>query len=137
MRIETHSEQAKRHADEFSKFEGLFFAFNSEQFKTGMAKVGATENNQLLSIGGGGYLKKTKEADFDRLCSRHKKERSDRLKDEKNLLDALVYELGNHEYGYTLDATDATEALGLKIEEIPAQLLHKAISIYNKFHKYN
>ncbi len=61
---------------------------------------------------------------------RHKEERANRLKDEKELIKALAYELNNHEYDYTHDPTDAIESLGLK--EIDQEVLKKAIKLSKK-----
>ena len=50
----------------FDNFEGLFFAFNNDQFKDGMEKVGLTidDVNKILSIGHGGYILKSRREAF-------------------------------------------------------------------------
>lgn len=44
----------------FDDFDGLFFAFNNQQFAKGMRKIGLseTETDKIVSIGAGGYLLK-------------------------------------------------------------------------------
>ena len=130
MKIETYQEQKKRHSDEFGNFKGLFFAFSNEQLKEGMTKIGLTMNDVKLicSIGLGGYIKKDELADFRAMLKQHKIERKNRLKDEKNLISALAYELSNHEYCITYDPTDALNALDLSIKDISPELLKKAIN---------
>lgn len=51
-------------------------------------------------------------------------------KEEKYLIQSLVYELGNHEYIYSYDCTDALEALGFTYETVNKKALEKAIKIY-------
>ena len=48
------------------------------------------------------------------------------LNDKKQLLDALSYELMNHEYCITYDTSDALDALGLKESDIDADVMRKA-----------
>jgi len=56
----------KTKTNPLDNFEGLFFAFNTEQFKEGMHGVGLTaeETDKILSIGHGGYLLKTRKEAF-------------------------------------------------------------------------
>jgi len=132
MSIETHIEQQQRHSAEFGKLEGIFFAFSNEQFAEGMQKVGfggpteVDETTLVYALGNGGYIRKDKFAEFRAMVVRHKVERKNRLKDEKALLESLVYELRNHEFSYSHDDTEAIEALGLTKEEIPPEILKKA-----------
>lgn len=130
--METYTELKKRHANEVKIFEGLFWAFNNNQFSEGMEKIGLKlENkNQIYSIGAGGYILKTKLTDFRSLTKRHAKEKTSRLKEEKFLINSLVYELANHEYCITYDLTETVEALGLSIDKIEPKILKKAISLY-------
>ena len=131
-KIETHVEQKARHSAEFGEIEGLFFAFSNKQLEEGMIKIGLTMGDVglITSIGMGGYIKKDKVKELNELFDRQEKERKDRLKDEKALIDALVYELGNHEYCITYDDRDTLESLGLKKEDISEAVLKKAKKIY-------
>lgn len=129
---ETYLEQKERQKKEFDGFEGIFFAFSNKQFEEGMQKVGLfpTDTTKIYSIGAGGYIRKDKAADFHALMERHSAERKNRLKDEKALIESLVYELGNHEYCITLDPTEALDSLGLTVKVIDTQILKKAINEY-------
>ena len=129
--IETYTQQKKRHSDEFGKFEGIFFAFNNSQFEEGLQKLTAANGAQvttkeIYSIGAGGFILKSKSGEFDALMTRHETERKELKKDVKKLFDALVYELGNHEYCITYDVSDALSALGLIREDVDPALLKKA-----------
>lgn len=115
-----------KHQREVNEFQGIFFAFNNDQFAEGLKKLELPEGEKVVSIGGGGYIRKTKVDDFIAMMDRHTNERKQIKKDRKLLLDALAYELRNHEYGYTRDVTDAIEALELKLEDIPEDILDKA-----------
>lgn len=132
--METYKEQKARHSKEFSAFEGIFFAFSNEQFAEGMKRMGLAVDDyaSLVSIGAGGYILKSKRDEFKALFNRQSQERKDLKKDEKKLIEALIYELGNHEYGYTGDASDAVESLGYTMETIPQKALNKAIAKYNE-----
>lgn len=121
-----YNDLKNKHRKEVNEFTGIFFAFSNEQFTKGLEKLNLPEGEKLVSIGGGGYVRKTKVQDFIDMLERHKSERKQIKKDRKLLLDALAYELRNHEYGYTRDVTDAIEALDLKLEDIPADILTKA-----------
>lgn len=117
----------QRHSEEFGKFDGLFFAFNTDQFKEGIEKIGLNEGEKVVSIGAGGYLKKSRVNDFNALMDKHKKERTALRKDKKKLIDALVYELDNHEFNYSGDPEDAVLAVGYTMDTIPNDILNKAI----------
>lgn len=125
MITETHQEIKRRHQEELNAFEGVFWAFSNEQFTQGLEKL-KTDTKSIVSMGHGGFILKTKVQDFRDMFKRHKEEMKKHRKDKKNLLEALVYELKNHEYGYTYDETDALEALGLNAKDIPSGILKKA-----------
>ena len=127
--METYTEQKKRHQEEINVFDGLFFAFNNEQFQEGLDKVGVKKEDakeKIYSIGAGGYILKTQSPAFHAMFKRQGQERKDLKKDTKKLFEALVYELRNHEYCITYDTADALETLGLTKEEIDPLLLKKA-----------
>ena len=116
-------EMKRRHQKEVNNFP-MMFAFNNKQFKEGMEKLGLTidDTDKIYYIGGGGYIRKKDSKDFGDMLSRHNKEFNEAIeKDitgEGFIYDMFLYELGNHEYGYTLDATDTLEALGFTFKEV-------------------
>ena len=124
-KLETYTQQKKRHQDEISGFDGMFWAFSPEQLEEGLLKVGATVKD-LVSIGAGGFILLTQVKAFKDCLNRQAQERKDLKKDIKIFYDALVYELNNHEYCITYDPTDALESLGLTREEVDPVLLKKA-----------
>ena len=129
--METYKELKKRQGDEFGSFEGVFFAFSKGQFAEGMQKLGLDKEDTsgICAIGSGGYMLKSQKKAFDDMFERHYKEKEQRKLDEKFLFSALVYELRNHEFGYTYDPTDALEALGMTKDKVDSGLLKKAMSI--------
>jgi len=127
--MKTYNELKEAHQKEVNDFTGIFFAFNNDQFREGMEKIGLTESDtdKIFSLGfGGGYILKSKSKEFAQMFKRHNAELKEFKKNEKQLFDALVYELDNHEYGYTGDPTDALDALGLTINNVDPALLKKA-----------
>ncbi len=127
--MQTYQELKKKQADEMNNFKGLFFAFSQEQFKEAIEKMGLSLDSkpQIISIGCGGYLLKTRESDFDNMLKRHKEEMKKLKKDNKEFLTALVYELRNHEFCITGDPTDALNALGFTASQVDPKILKEAI----------
>lgn len=125
---ETYQALKARHSDELNKFEGIFFAFSNDQFKEGMEKIGLTvaDTSKIFSLGAGGYILKNKSADFNAMFKRHAEEKRQRKQEEKFLLDALAYELRNHEYCITYDPSDALDALGLSKEDVDPKIMKQA-----------
>ena len=132
--METYTEMKARHSKEFGEFEGVFFAFSNEQLAEGMAKLGLAPDDykSIVSIGAGGYLLKNKREAFHALFNRQAAERKELKKDESKLVEALVYELSNHEYCITGNPEDALNALGLTLESVPQRVLKRAINEQNK-----
>jgi hypothetical protein len=132
--IETYGQQKARHHDELNGFEGIFFAFSNEQFAEGMAKVGLSpeDTKQIYSLGAGGYLLKTRSKAWGEILKRHEMERKQLRANKKALVDALVYELRNHEFCILRDPQEAVEAIGETMETIDKGILKAAIQQYNK-----
>lgn len=128
---ETYQALKARQAKEFNEFEGIFFAFNNDQFKEGMEKIGLTvdDTKKIFSIGHGGYMLKTQNEAFGSMMQRHEDEKKNRKQDEKFLLEALTYELRNHEYCITYDPSDALDVLGLRKEDIDPKILKEACKL--------
>ena len=115
----------EKHQKEINNFP-LMFAFSKKQFAEGMEKLGLTESDtdKIISIGGGGYMKKSDEKAFDDMIAKHEAERKEAINNDLDstgfILDMFHYELNNHEYGYTGDISDTLDCLGYTREEIKA-----------------
>ncbi len=127
--MKTYTELKKSQSEDINNFEGLFFAFNTKQLKEGMEKCGITETSSIVAIGAGGYMRKDRLQAFEDMLDRHEQELKELKKNEKALLTALVYELQNHEFCITGDPTDALSVLNLTKEEVPKELLRKAMRL--------
>ena len=119
----------------------MMFAFDNKQFEEGKAKLGVTDNKELLSIGAGGFIRKSDKNEFDNLFIQLDKELSENLNDDEFLYDAFLYEIANHEYCYSCDLTDSLEVLGLTVEQVRADnrmnsILNKAIRAYIEAAEY-
>lgn len=138
---ETPLQVKARHQKEFNEFP-LHFAFGREQIENEFKKMGLDYNNpedlkKVRSIGAGGFIHVDDVPAFNDMLTRQERERKEARKNEKGLIDEIVYELGNHEYGYTRDITDTVEAMGYSMDEYendPAlkALFKKAIAKYRK-----
>lgn len=126
----TYTELKAKHSKEFGELEGIFWAFSDKQFHEGMEKIGLEPGqlDKIMRLPGGGFILKAQEWAFDALFERHTAEREAFLAEPENLYKALVYELNNHEYGYTHDESDALCALGFEPDEIAADILQRAKS---------
>lgn len=84
---------------------GLFFAFNDEQWKEGVAKYGhlKPEGTKWCSIGSGGYLPSVNLKKFEQgMDALHKRGVAQDLK-ENGREGVLSRELGNYEIGLCFD----------------------------------
>jgi hypothetical protein len=69
---------------------------------------------------------KTRKQAFSEMPERFSNDLDELKKSENDLLDALVYELKNHEYCITYDITPALFVLGLTENDIDPKILNKA-----------
>ena len=127
--MKTYEEFKDEHGKKLNSFEGIFYAFSDDQFNEGMQKIGLApdELKAICSIGNGGYMLKTRRKDFHEMVNSFDADMSAMRKDRKCLLEALTYELKNHEFGYTGDASDALDSLGIKYNEVPGDIMKKAM----------
>lgn len=99
-------------------------AFGDDQFKRMMAEWNLSTSDEDLkkirSLGCGAYCLDSDVHLFVETSERHEKEMKDFLGTDKGLKDALMYEFGNHECGYTFDPSDAAVALGFTMKEVRA-----------------
>lgn len=130
----TYNELKSLHSKRLNDFQGIFFAFSDEQFEEGMKKVGLSvdETSKIYALQGGGFILKEKSLEFKSLLEKNEKELKEFRKQERNLIDSLVYELENHEFVITMDPTSAVESLGLDMKTIDKKILAKAIKKHLK-----
>ena len=110
-----YTELKEKHSKEFGEFP-IAFAFSDKQLDEALAKLGATKD-EVCVTGRNGIVKKTDAQAYVDLLKRLDKELEDAMKDDAFLTEAIRYELGNHEYGYTRDPTDTIECLGLSMDD--------------------
>lgn len=123
--MEKYAELRKRQQEEFDKFP-LGFAFSQKQFEEMMAKWGLTtdDTDKICRLPSGGFLRKTDRDAFRELLQKHERELRDAIDADKTgggfIFQMFYYELKNHEYGYTGDATETLDALGYTYEDLQA-----------------
>lgn len=137
-----YQELKAKHEQELNAFP-FMWAFSNEQFDAGMKGLGLdpTDTDKIFSIGAGGYIRKTDAPAMKEMFTRHKAElKAARAADKKAKgfnFEMFMYELDNHEYCYTGDASDALAALGLSYEEVQAderlsKAFKKAVATINE-----
>ena len=118
-------ELKEKHSKEVNIFP-MMFAFSLKQFDEGMEKLGLNKDDtkQIVSIGAGGFIKKTDSELLDKMFEEQSKERKVAIENDIDgtnfVKDMFKYELNNHEYCYTRGTQDTLNALGYTIEEIRA-----------------
>ena len=118
-----YTELKAKHQAEVDAFP-IGFAIGEGSFPKMMEKWGLkpTDTREILSIGYGGYIRKSDADDFKAMMGRHRIEMKMAMKKNEDdfLFHMFNYELANHEYCITGELDDTLDALGLTIEEISA-----------------
>lgn len=106
---------------EFDEFP-FGFAFSNEQFERMKQELGVKEDSELISIGAGGFIRKTDEKALDELINGKEKRIKDAINQDATgegfIKDMFLYELANHEYCITYELDDTLYALDITLEEI-------------------
>ena len=127
--MNAYQELRIKHQKEFNEFP-MHFAFGQEQIDRKIKELGLSKDpkkraEQIVGIGGGGFVLKKDYPAFIDMCRRHAKERAEAIAEGENggtyLYDMFRTELENHEFGYTGSYSDTLYALGLTLEEIEAK----------------
>lgn len=122
-----YAELCQRHKKEVNALP-IGFAFSTAQFSKMMRGWGLDPEKDLDKIyrlsGTGGYYKKADAQLIWDTFSRHEAEREVAIAEDKTgegfIYEMFLYELDNHEYGYTMDTEDALDALGYTADEVLA-----------------
>lgn len=110
--MESYRELRERQQKEFNELP-LGFAFSMEQFRGMMEEWGLDpekDQDKLYQIPGGGFIQKKDHKHFHEVADRHAAELEAAKKSDTDgtgfLYQMFLYELDNHEYGYTGDLED-------------------------------
>ena len=115
-----------KHQAEYDAFP-MIFAFSNEQFEQGLKKLDATPK-EIVSLGYGTYIRKADISDFEKMVTRLNNEKSEMLNNnDRYLYQAFLYELANHEYGYTYDIEPTLQALNLTADQVAND--HRLVTI--------
>lgn len=94
------------------------FAFSDKQFEEAKEKLGVKNNKELLSLGSGGFIRKTDNEAYGKLLVSMTKDTDEAVKDDEYLFQGFLYELGNHEFCITYDPESTLDCFNLTIEEV-------------------
>lgn len=118
-------EMRNRHQEEFNALP-MKAAFGEAQFKEMMhewgLQTGKKSLEKIVHIAGGVYMLKKDLHLYHEMSERHYREMKDAIASDTTgegfIYDMFSYELGNHEYTYTRDVTDAIYACGMTLREV-------------------
>ena len=100
------------------------FAFSAEQLEQTKRDWNINSNDDLIGIGGGGFIRKTDREAFKNLMHKSQQAIDDAIAADPDgsgfIRDMFSAELANHEYSYTGDLTDTLDAVGLSVDQIKA-----------------
>lgn len=116
-----YSVYKKQQKDKFDKLP-MKAAFGDRQFTEMMADWGLGTSKEdlakIYSLGYGAYCLKKDAHLFEEFTEQSLKEDEEYFKNDEQLKDALIYEFGNYECGYTWNPYEALRALNYTKEEL-------------------
>ena len=125
-----------------------FYAFDRKQFDEGlekmkqkldMSKYNETNKFNLLSTQMGAYIVADKMQDYKNAFLEYDKKLKSAFENYDFLVDAIMYEMGNHEYGYMPDDSVILQSLGYNLEQLEEnETLKKAwLEARKQYMEYN
>lgn len=142
-------ELRKRHQKEVDEFP-LYFAFSNEQFEKIIKELNLSNDSKSEQFYGkrlsklssvGGFLLKEDVPRLKEMMKRHEDEIEREIKSDKTgegfVYQMFLYEMENHEYGYTGDPEDTLNALGYEWSDIEkdSKLMAGFVKAHNKIMK--
>lgn len=106
MKKQEYLDLKKKHQKEFEDFP-IAYAFNDQQMKEALEKLGATKEECVTVFGHGDIVKRTDAEALIAMMRRHDEEMKQRLKDDPDFAEAaFLYEMDNHEYAINWSADE-------------------------------
>ena len=123
----TYQELKERQQKEVNAFP-FGFAFSAEQFAEMRKTLPLDEGDKYYSIGAGGFVRGKDIPAMREMFARHDKEMKELRKSEKELENAFIREMGNHEYCITGDFEEIFRAVGID----PKEATKNDVKIFNR-----
>ena len=119
MKKQEYLDLKKKHQNEFDEFP-IAYAFNDEQLKESLEKLGATKEECVTVFGHGDIVKRTDAKALLALLDRQDEEMKQRLRDDPDFAEAaFLYEMDNHEYAINWSADeDVLACFNITFEDI-------------------
>lgn len=128
----TYTDLQVAHQKDVNEFPFIFvFAFSDDEFIKKMSEeikkrkpqcTGITTmqgiSKHVKSIGAGGFVFKEDVDAMNKMFDLHEAERKFFMETETKLVEMILYEMNNHEYGYTRDPYDTLMALGKSFRDL-------------------
>lgn len=109
MRAQKYWDLKKKHEQEITDFP-IAFAFNKEQLKEALVKLGVDDVSECCTVMEmGDIVKKTDARDFVKMIDRHGEEIRALLNDRDLAFDIFLDEMDNHEYAINWDGDKLKE----------------------------
>ena len=107
MKKQEYLDLKKKHEQELSDFP-IAYAFNDEQLKDALVKLGVNSTKECVTVfGHGDIVKKEDASKLIDMLKRHTAEIKQKLKDDPDFAAAAFrYEIDNHEYAINWDGDD-------------------------------
>ena len=97
MNAQAYLKLQKKQRKDLEEFP-IAYAFNEEQLKQALEKLGAKKEECVTLYNCGDVMKKTDVPAFKEMMKRHREEIYELLKDKQAAEEAFLYEMDNHEY---------------------------------------
>lgn len=122
------------HQEDISNFPilWLFEKKSDAELAEAISKIGAKSVDELIGIGDGGYIHKSKKDDFLTMMRKHAKEKKAFSSNQNNLVEMIFSEMCSHEYAYTQDPEDTLNALGKTYKDLQDPNFTKAWKLAEK-----
>lgn len=115
---QTYLNLLEKHRKEINEFP-IAYAFNEQQLKEALEKLGATKDECVTIFNHGDIVKKENAPKFLKMLKRHVEEVKELLKNEEVAEAAFLYEMDNHEYAINWDGDDdVLRCFGLDFDDL-------------------